>query len=55
MLWRKAERRAMNTSRRKHPPPTRGRKEQVVRVLHRKEGGAIDEAINLVLLHREEE
>ena len=45
----------MYTSRRKHPLPPRGWKEQLVRVLHSKSGGAPGGARNLVLLNIEEE
>ena len=54
MFWRKAKGRLSYTRRRKHPPPPRVWKEQVVRVLNRKAGGDIDGERNLVLLQIQE-
>ena len=51
VFWRKAKGRVMYKRRPKHTPPPGGWKEQLLRVLHCKDGGAIEAAINLVLLH----
>ena len=55
VFWKKAKRRVMYKSRRKHLQPPRVWKGQVVRVLHGKSGGEMDGARNLVLLYIEGE